>query len=397
MDKKIFDRVINAIDQIRDDYLENHLIIFSNDSERKKRLYASREAKLKKWSKKQHCVFGGCCNQSIARSHTIQKSGPIAAVAKNSVVLTPEFNLETGSIFFKERGINEASVFPGFCSEHEKMFSVFEEEKNLHSTEAVLLQLYRAMCREVFRLETEIEILIKQKNEYIIFRNEKFLALIENVLSKEWIVKNKINMQSINIDNDPYIELIDKHLDNIKIIYENLKSGDLKNLETLIKDKPTEKLENIYLISIDIIIPVTLSGFGTFYIDDETRVMIFMGIYPNSEKNETCIMLYASEVDKLYLKEYIEHFASSNFGILNMVEQFMIRGTDHWFINPDIGNQKNIILDEILVHSKGITHPINFSIFDDIRREIIKNENGKELTDIQNEYLNLEKQKLVKI
>ena len=55
------------------------------------------------------------------------------------------------------------------------------------------------------------------------------------------------------------------------------------------------------------------------------------------------------------------------------------------------------ILDEILDYSKGITHPINFSIFDDIRREIIKDADGKELTDIQNEYLNLEKQKLVKI
>lgn len=402
MDKKKFDRVINAIDQIRDDYIENHLIIFSNDSERKKRLYASREAMLKKWSKKQHCIVEGCCNRSIVRSHTIQKSGPIATVAKNSVVLTAEFNLETGSIFLKQRGINDASVFPGFCREHEKIFSFFEENKDLHSTEAVILQLYRTICREVFRSETEIEIQIKQKNEYIEFRNERFLALMENVLSKEWIVENEINLKSINIDNDPYVELMDKHLDSIKIIYENLKSGYLKDLEALIKDKPTEKLDNICLISIDIIIPVTLSGFGTFYIDNKTRATIFMGVYPNSEKNETCIILYANEVDRLYLKTYIEYFSSSSFGILNMIEQFMIRGTDHWFINPDIWNQKtekqkNIILDEILDQGKGITHPINFSIFDDIRREIINNADGKELTYIQNKYLNLEKQKLVKI
>lgn len=402
MEKKISDMLLEAIDKVRDEYLENHLVIFYKESERKSRLYFSSEAMKAKWSKKQSCIVDGCCNKSIVRSHTIQKSGPIATVAINSVVLTPTFNLETGNILLKNRGINDASVFPGFCQEHEKMFSFFEETKDLHSIEAVILQLYRTICRELFRLETQIEILTKLKNEYIKFRDEKFLDLIKNELTKEWIRENNINLESIKLKDDLYLELCENSLNGIIGIHKKIKNEHLLNLEELIKDKKINNVNNIYPFVVDVVIPTTLSGLGTFYIDEKTKVTVFMGVYPNSEKQETCIILYSNEEDKPYLKKYIEYYSSYPFGILNMIEQFMIRGTDHWFINPDIWNQKtekqkNIILDEILDHSKGITHPINFSIFDDIRREIIKDADGKELTDIQNEYLSLEKQKLVKI
>ena len=399
MEKKIFDKLLEAIDKVRDEYLENHLVIFQNESERKRKLYFSSEAMRAKWSKKQSCIVDGCCNKSIVRSHTIQKSGPIATVAIDSVVLTPTFNLETGNMLLKNRGINDASVFPGFCQEHEKMFHSFEETKDLHSTEAVILQLYRTICRELFRLETQIEILTKLKNEYIKFRDEKFLDLIKNELTKEWIRENNINLESIKLKDDPYLELCENPLNGIIEIHNKVKNDHLKNLEELIKDKKINDMDNIYPFVVDVVIPATLSGLGTFYIDEKTKVTVFMGVYPNSEKQETCIILYSNEEDKPYLKQYFEYFSSYPFGILNMIEQFMIRGTDHWFINPEIWNkksenQKNIILSEMLDYKKGITQPLEFSIFDDVRQEIINYAHGENLTEIETKYLNLEKHKL---
>ena len=46
-------------------------------------------------------------------------------------------------------GINEASTFPGYCLEHENLFSEFENIKDFKTGEHMGLQLYRTVCREI--------------------------------------------------------------------------------------------------------------------------------------------------------------------------------------------------------------------------------------------------------
>ena len=60
----------------------------------------------------------------------------------------------------------------------------------------------------------------------------------------------------------------------------------------------------------------------------------------------------------------------------------MIQGVERreqsiWFLSHDVWNQKNqaeraAILQESLDDTKGLTEELNFSIFDDIRRSMIK-------------------------
>lgn len=46
-------------------------------------------------------------------------------------------------------GINTASSFPGFCSDHESIFHTFENTKEIHKDKDIRLQLFRTICREL--------------------------------------------------------------------------------------------------------------------------------------------------------------------------------------------------------------------------------------------------------
>lgn len=371
MHKDILDHLNKVSDQVIEEYFKNHLIIFTDNNERKKELFKSITLKQKRWSKKQTCIVNGCNNISIKRSHTIQKSGPILSVSKNSIVMTPEFDLNNRVLTLKEKGLNEASTFPGYCKSHEGLFSSFEETKDLFSGDAIALQLYRTVCRELFRIKVEIEAHENQKKEYITFRNRKFVSMMIERLTPKWMVENDIKVDELSISEDSCLIEIEKTISELYATYKEIEENHLYELENTIKGNDIKKEETM-LIKVQANLPLTLSGFGSFYVTKEKRVLIFCGVYPNSEKNENIIVLYCKDDDTKYLKEYLKLFSQNGeIATLNIIEQFMIRGTDHWFINPDVWNsfskeKQNKILNELLDRTKGINFPINFTIFDNV-------------------------------
>lgn len=391
-------RKINLVsDEIIDEYFEDHMKIYENDNERKKEFYKFISLKQKRWSRQQSCIVEGCCEQSIKRSHTIQKSGPIVSVSRNSLVYTPEQDYKTGQLCIKAKGINEASTFPGFCSEHERIFSCFEEDKNLFSEEAITLQLYRTVCRELFRLNVEREVHQKQMDDYISFRDKKFLFMTKERLTDKWLKDNDVNLTSISFREDSILSMFDKNIQEITETYDVIKSQHLAQLTEAIKSNK-EKSLSASLIMVHGLIPVTMSGFGAFHVSLDRRVLVFIGVYPNIDKNETCVVLFSSDEDKDYFNAYLSQF-THNIDLLNIVETFMIRGTDHWFIHPqfwdDMSDQKQQkILSETLIRGKGIDFPLDFSIFDSLRSEMVKHANPTGLTPKEQDKLELEKGKL---
>ena len=60
--------------------------------------------------------------------------------------------------------------------------------------------------------------------------------------------------------------------------------------------------------------------------------------------------------------------------LVDMIERWMIRGTDHWFIKPSVWRaipaaRQRALLAEMQKTSHGIGTPLTLSIFDDMRRE----------------------------
>lgn len=370
---------INAIfDEVLDLYFADGKVIFDSVSERKKLQYRMLERRMKEWNRRKTCIFRGCNNKSIRRSHSIQKSGPLKAISFNSTILTPEFNQSLGEIVLASKGLSVASTFPGYCEGHERLFSVFEEQKKLEGHEAIGLQIYRSICREVVRLEVEVELLEDEVKKYKEFRNNKFLKLISKRLGPNWLKDNDVSLKSVNFDNDPFLIRSLEGIAGLRDTLSKLKSHHLSELEQIVDGGSNRDVHPV-VIKIDIVVPVTLSGIGSFHVRDSNgntcKVIAVLGIYPDSEDESTTIIVHGSSKDTKFIHWYVGQQGNS-FDVLNMLEQFMIRGTDHWFLSPQAWSVKSpaerkSILAEIQDAARGLGHELNFSVFDELRREMI--------------------------
>jgi len=399
LNQEIVDIINSAFDNIISKYEDNHHVIFDSESEQRYRHYSGVSKRLKSWNKRKKCIYRGCTKKSIRRSHAIQKSGPLKEVSKDSIVLTPKFNQNTGALELAEVGLSRASVFPGYCDEHEKLFSSFENINDTTSENALTLQIYRTICREIVRLRHEIYNADSSISEYKKFRNEKLKKLVENKLGANWMKKNDINIHEFEFSEDPVLHPAIEHVAGLKQTINEMENYHLKEIEDELAGISSNKLEPIS-ISIDEKIPVSLSGIGTLHVakDGSTRgIIVVLIILPR--KNGTTIIIHGKSADTGYFHSYIARLKNS-FDILSMVEQWMIRGTDHWFVSSDVWestskNKKETILNEILDDSKGLLHELEFSIFDDLRERIIKEwESEGFLDDERIKVIDIEKAKL---
>ncbi|MDG2951883.1 cytoplasmic protein [Exercitatus varius] len=126
------------------------------------------EKDLKRKSNRKCCsakgLFGIECSSRIIESHTLSKSGTLKSIMdkENKVFgVNLAFNAlvkNEGSFGVRKFGINEASTFLGFCSEHDKkLFSVFEDERIIPTKEQLCLLSYRGVCRELYTKENEVD------------------------------------------------------------------------------------------------------------------------------------------------------------------------------------------------------------------------------------------------
>jgi hypothetical protein len=94
------------------------------------------------------------CSGDVIKSHTISKSLGLATVSEDGHVLGLKYDISTltknnGRAEIGRVGINKISVFPGFCSHHDKsLFSVVEDSPFAHTKEECALLSYRALARE---------------------------------------------------------------------------------------------------------------------------------------------------------------------------------------------------------------------------------------------------------
>jgi len=96
------------------------------------------------------------CSGTIVKAHTVPRSGSLQQIARNGHVYSFIPSLEN-MIKYQDRlqaelvGINRASTFTGFCSEHDNtIFSKVEKQSFLGSQEQCFLLAYRALAREIY-------------------------------------------------------------------------------------------------------------------------------------------------------------------------------------------------------------------------------------------------------
>lgn len=202
---------------------------------------------------------------------------------------------------------------------------------------------------------------------------------MEKKFGAKWMKINNVKLYKINLTEDPLINFFPNRYFDFKNTLEELENEHLREIEECleINDENSEGTLNPVSISIDEQIPVALSGIGSFRVDEgnhSKKVLIVLMVFPSAKS--TTIVIHGKSSDTEYFHGYLSKMKNS-FDILNMVEQWMIRCTDHWFLSHDVWDKKkqierSMILKEILDDSKGLTDELNFSIFDDIRISMIR-------------------------
>jgi len=156
----------------------------------------------------------GECSGNIIKAHTVTKSSSLKEIAQNGHVYgfkhDPQRLINSnGRLEFVKIGINEASIFTGFCSKHDSdIFRIIENGSFNSTKEECFLHAYRALCREYFTKKAAAD--INQNLNIINIGTDMGMGDLEKhksdfdkiLLSKDY---NKLNAFIIKFKNIPIV------------------------------------------------------------------------------------------------------------------------------------------------------------------------------------------------
>lgn len=351
------------------DKIETGELIFGDEKTSNRIKHDSYERTEKAFKKQGICVYKDCTNKSIKRSHTIPMSKALKIISEHNHLYHIDLNIKNEKFPIKmtKIGLKEATVFPGFCKKHELLFADFENKGEFENINQIYKQVYRSVCRDIAFHKNELENINIDYDNYIKIREEKSKEYINNILTHNNVINSKL-VDNIQINMEDYqTSYLSAQKKNEKRILTRL----FKFKQIL--ERAVEEEGEIYgLCSKNIIIedgylPVALSGFSTLRIRDKQNkdrmIYCLINIIPISEK--TLISLIYEEEDYDIMNPFVEKSFQNNISILNMVESFMLHGSDGWYIKPSIwedipDKRKESILKDFLLSNKSFIDDSNF-------------------------------------
>ncbi|PGT97710.1 hypothetical protein [Bacillus cereus] len=368
METKTLESIINTIlDKFNSDI---NTLVESETNFSSNYFAYNREGK-RSWDGIQRCMYKGCKSSTITGSHTLQEAGPLKNIAENNYVYQP--NPYKGEVNMEKKPIRVASTFPGFCEKHEDIFSPFEKKKEISEESHVRLQVFRTICRQIYLLKHSQKNSTEMQGKYNDIKRQYF----KDRLAEAGIVDDIKNHVQTLMNRS--IDLRLDFADSIKKLAESALTEAKSLYESIIKDIEENQSSRIYnyVFKLDISFPVALSGFGNFYAykgSSTDYVPLVLNVIPS--KHDTILIISGPIRYKKSIKSYMDHSTQNELFAICMIEQWMLHGTDHWFIKPSVWDnmektKRELILGEILDLNKDINSISPVSIFDDLKYSII--------------------------
>lgn len=288
------------------------------------------ESDISKKSNRRCCsargLFGIECSKKIIESHTLSKSGSLKTIMnkQNKVCgINLTFNaLEKNGGYFdiSEFGINKASTFKGFCSEHDKkLFSIFEDSPIIPTKEQLCMLSYRGICRELYTKENESNTgLLHNMCDFSVFSDSPILPIVKNIISK----RN---------------ELLGIGLTEIKNTYHELNN--------IISNNRFDDLE-YFVISLSYPSKVLCSGaivpdrdFNNKILKDlsnknEKAEHLFFNII-NYEDRGMCIFSWIKKEENKYFYDFIKTLVQRKHRIEDNLVNFVFSYFENTYFSPD--------------------------------------------------------------
>src|SRR5580765_4518743 len=99
-----------AFEEADDLFNEDFTKIYGAESDRLKLFFNRLKANAKGWEKPGPCLFQSCTRESVRRSHTLHRAGPLERIAEDQHVLTPTLGSD-GKLVLAPIGVHRASTF----------------------------------------------------------------------------------------------------------------------------------------------------------------------------------------------------------------------------------------------------------------------------------------------
>ncbi|MGV0927570.1 hypothetical protein ACTS9K_10465 [Empedobacter sp. ULE_I145] len=371
-DKKLLE---TAIDKVIEKFNDNSFL--SQDFEEYSKMLREEYYKSQNIRKKiRNCCMIGCKEEAIKKSHSIPKSSVLKNISYNNHVLTPKYDFKNDfpKIKMASVGINNASVFPGYCIKHENIFNIYEHDGEIDNAIKALLQTYRTIAKERVYRDIELEISEKIKKKYINKINKEAQEYLIFLL-KDYPQFSNINELKIE-GIDSVLSIISKQANFLRQPNDQFLLFEKYILAYLLGISINSDLI-VEVMKIDIEFPISLCGIGSqsfMHFEHKKDLLLLLNVMPL--KNSTYIICAGLEQNLGILDKFLNFSFENPINVLNFIESFMVNSSDFWFINPNYWNnfseeKQDKILYDILFTNDSFLDEYNYSIFDDIRIKLL--------------------------
>jgi hypothetical protein len=351
--------------------------IFESEANRAAHYHSELQRQHRSWHRSKQCVVPGCLAKSITSSHSIQRAGPLLSIAEDGHVLAPRFDHKSGTLGMARVGVRDASTFPGFCKGHEQLFAGFESRGVIETEEDVALQVFRTICREVVRKRADVESAERVLHNYDNMTLSKFKTLLRARIGPDRADNLESEIRSVKLSGGRGKAALQEYIGDAK---RTLSEWEQEYLEPAYTDfqQKTESLSHL-VIRVRQPLPVCLAGSGNFIVDDAGQhidVRVFLNVWPSA--GDTVIMISSTSARESCIQGYLRTNAIRNeCAMLSMIETWMVRGSDHWFIRPSTwnripGNDQRAILADMHDLRFNIGQPYGVSIFNELRQSLLR-------------------------
>lgn len=370
---------LNILNQTLDEFAaeisEDYSSFLGTEGQRKGIVHRSWHDLGKAMRQPRICMYPGCVEHSIPRSHTIQKAGPLSFIAEGSHVVTPSFAKGSKSYSIVRIGLNDASTFPGFCQRHEALFHEFETTGGIKTERGIILQVFRTICREIAVKKIQLAHIVKFRQSVESLVSNKGIEILKCCLGTKFVEKHggirSLTFKGLSKAQMTMLEC-EKELEEV-----------LKGLETEFLPASAMEVDGCgalchVSLTVQQPLPVCLSGVANFWIDDNGKhfsVRTILNVLPSQQ--QTLIVASTLAVHESYLHTYMQQMLDQMNGALIMVETWMVRGTDHWFMTPSEWcgiperRQAKILMD-MLDESLSIGSAYPTSVLDSVREQHLR-------------------------
>lgn len=206
-------------------------------------------------------------------------------------------------------------------------------EKELRSPTDHVLQFFRLVCREIRVREAQVATMRELATDHQVLLNSRGTELLKKRLSDEFLKAHKLGSLEFKTIDERHTNVLSR-IEDLERWVTNCRKDFFEPLRAEIEGTVCDEL-TMLSFSTNLEAPVCLGGRGNFLCqsrEGKRETIVFGQVWPSAAGTQVTLLARADHHDDL--ATYANAFVARPFGLLSLIESWMVHGTDHWFMQP---------------------------------------------------------------